>query len=153
MRSLWEQGVALADGVARVHLHRFGFRLEAGALDADRVAAGLDRVFDQWRLTGIDPVDVDLAERVRRDGKEALRLDCRRRLPRLRRRWPARCRYANGVLNPYRVDERYRCTLLAPFAPHHQVSARACRDDHEPDHRGSPRPAPRGCSRLARFRG
>src|SRR5712692_854716 len=153
MRSLREQGVALADGVARVHLHRFGFRLEAGTLDADRVAAGLDRVFDQWRLTGIDPVDIDLAERVGGDGEETLRLDRRRRLPRLRRRWPARCRYANCVLNPYRVDERYRCPLSTASAPQRQVSPYSGRPHQEPNHGRGPRPAPRGRSRPARFRG
>src|SRR2546425_1215107 len=153
MRSLREQGVALADGVARVHLHRFGFRLEAGVLDADRVAARLDRVFDQWRLTGIDPVDIDLAERVRRDGQKALGLGRGRLFPRLRPRGPARHRYTNRVLNPYRVDERYRWPLSIPPAPQRQVSPYSRRHHQEPDHGRGPRAAPRGRSRLARFRG
>jgi len=54
-------------------LHGFGYRLEAGVLDADPVPARLHRLLHQGRLAGIDPVDVDLAERVSRDGEEALR--------------------------------------------------------------------------------
>src|SRR4029077_12063328 len=96
MRSLREQGVALADGVGRVHLHGFGDRLEAGVLDPNRVATGLDRVLDQWRLTGIDPVDIDLAERVRGNGQKALGLGHRRLLPRLWRCWPTGHR-ATGI--------------------------------------------------------
>src|SRR4029077_17610648 len=125
MRSLREQGVALADGVARVHLHGFGYRLEAGVLDPNRVATGLDRVLDQWRLTGIHAVDVDLAERVGCDGQEPLRLGHGRLFPRLCRCWPTGhratgmglYRYTNRVLNSYRVDGGYRSPLPAPLAP------------------------------------
>src|ERR1051326_1211821 len=62
--SLRQQGVALADRVARVDLHGLADRLEPGVLDADRVAARLDDVFDQRRLAGIHAVDVHLAEQI-----------------------------------------------------------------------------------------
>src|SRR5689334_12362734 len=115
MGSLGEQGVALADRVARVHLHGFGHRLEAGMLDAQAVAARLDRVFDDWRLSDVDAVDVDLAERIGRDREEALSFE--------RRRWRGLARlrpWSRGrgrerlhgdpyrILNPDRIDCRSR---------------------------------------------
>ncbi len=113
------------------------------------MAAGLHGVFDQRRLTGIDAVDVNLAERVSGDGEKTLRLDRRRRLPRLRRGGPARHRYTNRVLNPYRVDgvsgERGAGSSL--FASQQQIRSRARGHHHETDQGGSSRP------RLARFRG
>src|SRR5438874_4510026 len=81
--SLRQQSVALADRVAGVDLHGLGDRLEPGVLDAHSVAARLDDVLDERRLAGIHPVDVHLAERVRGDREEALRLRRGRGRPRL----------------------------------------------------------------------
>src|SRR5205085_5526986 len=68
--SLRQQGVALADRVARVDLHGLADRLEPGMLDTDRVAAGPDDVSDQPRPAGLDATDPHLAERLRGDGEE-----------------------------------------------------------------------------------